>query len=189
MDGAGKAKHLTPERIAKIDGLAKKGVGIVYLHQVIDTPKANADAVQAWVGGVWIPGGARGHWDGVFEKFPEHPTTRGVKPFTENDGFIYKNRLSEGIVPLLRASPPKGPALKGNEDVVAWAFERPSGGRSFVFTGCHLHESWGHEGMRRFVINGILWSAGLEVPKDGAPVELDPAELKKNLDPKPTGAK
>lgn len=185
MDGQGKQKHLAPERSAKIDALAKQGAGLVYLHQVIDTPKASADVVQSWMGGVWIPGGARGHWDGVFESFPEHPTTRGVAPFTENDGFIYKNRFSEGIVPLLRARPPKGPALKGNEDVVAWAYERPSGGRSFTFTGCHLHGSWGLEGMRRFVVNGILWSAGLEVPKEGAPVALDPADLKKNLDPKP----
>jgi hypothetical protein len=46
---------------------------------------------------------------------------------------------------------------QGTEDIVSWAFlRRPDGGRSFVFTGCHLHESWGFEGMRKFVTNGIL---------------------------------
>jgi hypothetical protein len=54
-----------------------------------------------------------------------------------------------------------------------------------VFTGCHLHESWGLESMRRFATNGILWSAGLEVPAGGAPVALESDELKKNLDPLP----
>jgi hypothetical protein len=39
--------------------------------------------------------------------------------------------------------------------------------------------------MRRFVTNGILWSAGLEVPAAGAPVSLDPADLEKHLDPVP----
>ncbi|MBI3856152.1 MAG: hypothetical protein HY293_10735 [Planctomycetes bacterium] len=68
---------------------------------------------------------------------------------------------------------------------MSWAYLRPDGGRSFVFTGCHLHESWGLEGMRRFVINGILWSAGLEIPAGGAPVALEADELKKHLDPLP----
>jgi hypothetical protein len=113
--------------------------------------------------------------------------TPGVAPFKENDGFIYKLKFVEGlkgITPLLRTTPPKA-TLKDAEDIVSWAFQRPDGGRSFVFTGCHLQSSWGLEGMRRFVINGILWSAGLEVPAGGAPVELDPAELKRHLDPVP----
>lgn len=88
------------------------------------------------------------------------------------------------ITPLLRTSPPKV-ALKGNKDVLSRAFDRPNGGRSFVFTGCHGHNEWGFEGMRRFAVNGILWSAGLEVPAGGAPVELAPDDLQRHLDPKP----
>jgi trehalose utilization protein len=188
MDGGGKQPFLTAERLERIEKLAAKGVGIVHLHQVIDYPKDSVERVLPWLGGVYVPGAsARGHWDGVFKEFVEHPVTRGVTPFTENDGFLYKLRFVEGlkgVTPLLRTSPPKG-ALKGSEDIVSWTYARPDGGRSFVFTGCHLHETWGLEGMRRFVANGILWSAGLEVPAGGAPVELDPAELKLNLDPKP----
>jgi hypothetical protein len=90
----------------------------------------------------------------------------------------------KGITPLLRTSPPKT-TLKGTDDIVSWTYNRPDGGRSFVFTGCHLHSSWGFEGMRRFVVNGILWSAGLEVPSGGAPVALDAEDLKKYLDPVP----
>jgi hypothetical protein len=64
-------------------------------------------------------------------------------------------------------------------------YERPGGGRSFAFTGCHLHESWGLDGFRRLIVNGILWSAGQDIPQGGAPVVLDPADLKTNLDRKP----
>ncbi|HLF95065.1 MAG TPA: ThuA domain-containing protein [Planctomycetota bacterium] len=187
MDGGGKQPFLTPERLRKIETLAARGAGIVHLHQVIDYPKTHVDRVLPWLGGVYVPqASARGHWDGVFKDFVEHPVTRGVAPFTENDGFLYKLRFVEemkGVTPLLRTSPKGG--LKGSEDVVSWAFQRPDGGRSFVFTGCHLQESWGLEGMRRFVTNGILWSAGLDVPAGGAPVALDPADLKRHLDPKP----
>jgi type 1 glutamine amidotransferase len=188
MDGGGKQPILAPEKLQLIEKLAARGVGIVHLHQIIDYPKSHTDRILPLIGGVWVPGaGARGHWDGVFESFVEHPITRGVAPFKENDGFIYKLKFVEGmkgITPLLRTSPPKT-TLKDSEDIVSWAFQRPDGGRSFVFTGCHLHESWGLESMRRFATNGILWSAGLEVPSAGAPVALDPADLKKHLDPLP----
>ena len=188
MDGGGKQPILQPGHLELIEKLAAKGVGIVHLHQIIDYPKSHTDRMLLLIGGVWVPGaGARGHWDGDFSGFVEHPITRGVAPFKENDGFIYKLKFIDGlkgITPLLRTTPPKA-TLKDNEDIVSWAFQRPNNGRSFVFTGCHLQSSWGLEGMRRFVINGILWSAGLEVPAAGAPVELDPADLKKHLDPVP----
>ena len=77
----------------------------------------------------------------------------------------------------------------GSEDVVAWAYERPGGGRSFTFTGGHLHSSFAQEGYRRFLVNGILWSARLDVPKGGAKVDIDanslPSYLKKQPPKKP----
>jgi hypothetical protein len=189
MDGGGKQPVLQAGRLERLRALAAKGVGIVHLHQIIDYPAANADDVLPLLGGVYVPKvSGRGHWDGVFSTFVEHPATRGVAPFTENDGFLYKLRFVEGmkgITPLLRTTPPKA-SLKGSEDVVSWAYERPDGGRSFVFTGCHGHKEWGLEGMRRFVVNGILWSAGLEVPAGGAPVALAPEDLTRHLDPKPS---
>lgn len=185
MDGGGKQPILAPERLQLLEKLAARGAGIVHLHQIIDYPKTHTDRILPLLGGVWVPGaGARGHWDGVFDNFVDHPITRGVAPFKENDGFIYKLKFVEGlkgITPLLRTSPPKV-TLKDTEDIVSWSYLRPDGGRSFVFTGCHLHESWGLEGMRRFVANGILWSAGLEIPSGGAPVALEADELKRNLD-------
>jgi hypothetical protein len=79
-------------------------------------------------------------------------------------------------------------AHPGRPEVVAWAYERPNGGRSFAFTGCHLHRNWSLESERRLVTNGILWAAKIEVPAAGAPVAFDPASLTANLDAKPAPA-
>ena len=188
MDGGGKQPFLPPERLGLLEKLAARGVGLVHLHQVIDYPKAQSERLLPILGGIWVPqASARGHWDGEFKDFVQHPITRGVTAFRENDGFLYKLRFVEdlkGITPLLRTSPPGG-TLKGSEDIVSWAYDRPQGGRTFVFTGGHLQESWGLEPLRRFVTNGILWSAGLEIPATGAPVSLDPRDLKRHLDPVP----
>ena len=48
--------------------------------------------------------------------------------------------------------------------MVAWAYERPGGGRAFSFTGGHLHASFAEEGYRKFLVNGILWAAKVDVP-------------------------
>jgi hypothetical protein len=70
---------------------------------------------------------------------------------------------------------------------MAWAYERPDGGRGFGFTGGHFHRNWGDENFRRLVVNAILWSAKVDVPGSGAKVEFDPADLNKNLDKKGKG--
>jgi hypothetical protein len=124
-----------------------------------------------------------------FKTFPDHPVTRGVTPFKIDDGWLYKLRFvpeAKGVTPLLSTVSPtaKPPADKG-EAVVAWAYERPGGGRSFAFTGAHLHASLAEEGYRRFLVNGVLWSAGVEVPKTGAPVALTTEGLNKYLAPTP----
>lgn len=182
---------LKGDRMAELGKLADAGAGVVFLHSAVDFPKDLGDRVRGWAGGAWEKGfSQRAHWVGAFDTFPDHPACRGVKPFKVDDGWLYKHRFAaemKGVTPLLRTSSEKAPGapLGPDESVVAWAYDRPAGGRSFVFTGCHLHASWGIDGFRQFVTNGILWSAGVDIPKGGAPVALDPADLKGNLDRKP----
>ena len=72
----------------------------------------------------------------------------------------------------------------GEKQTVAWAYERPSGGRGFGFTGAHNHDSWRYEGFRKIVLNAILWTANVDVPKNGCPSEpVSKKDLEKNLDP------
>ena len=65
-----------------------------------------------------------------------------------------------------------------------WAYEGPNGSRGFGFTGGHKHANWGNENYRKVVLNGLLWLAKSEVPKNGVGSSVSPEELKANLDPK-----
>jgi hypothetical protein len=190
-DGGDKHPFLKGDHLARVQKLADAGTGIVLLHQCVDVPKDLGDRMRALTGGAWEKGpGARAHWVDEFRSFPGYPIFRGVKPFKIDDGWLYQNRFAtgmKGVTPLLRTAPPKSPPGKEASDasIVAWAYERPaeSGkpGRAFVFTGGHLHASFAEEGYRRFLVNGILWSAGLDVPPSGAPVGLDAANLNNYL--------
>jgi hypothetical protein len=194
FEGAETNEVLKADRAAQLAKLADAGVGIVHLHSAIDYPKDFHDRAKAWAGAVWEKGySQRAHWVATFDTFPDHPTMRGVTPFKIDDGWLWKLRFVpdlKGVTPLLRTESPKAKEkLAEPGTVISWAYERPGGGRSFAFTGCHLHESWGLDGFRTLIVNGILWSAGQEVPSGGAPVKLDRAELMLHLDKKPAAKK
>ncbi|MEW6304622.1 MAG: ThuA domain-containing protein, partial [Verrucomicrobiota bacterium] len=193
MDGGGKHPTIDPKRLDIIRKLVADGAGLVQLHQAVDYPDGMADEIQTWLGGVWKRDiGCRGHWDMEFTHIPEHPVTRGVKPFAApGDGWLYNLHYQPGIVPLLAGkvpdnsrTTPDAKAHAGRDEIIAWAYERPNGGRSFAFTGCDLHSSWGIESQRKLVINAILWTAKVNIPAGGAKVEIAPDDLKRNLDDK-----
>src|SRR5262249_31659987 len=195
MDGGGGHPILQKEHQAVVQKLIDQGVGFVNLHYAVEYPKSKSDHVLEWLGGYYETGfSTNPHWDADFTKLPEHPITRGVKPFKIRDEWYFNIRFapeSKKVTPILVATPPdkvRGTdAAKehpGRAEVVAWAFERDKGGRSLGFTGGHPHKNWGDDNFRRLVVNAILWSANVEVPKGGAPVEMDPADLNKNLDRK-----
>jgi hypothetical protein len=201
MDGGAKIPFLEPKRWAVIRRLEAKGVGLVFLHQMVEFPKERADEALKWLGGVFENGkGGRGHWESAFEAFPKHPVSRGLKPFKINDGWLYGLRLAEDakgkLTPILVTRPPdssrSSDASKrnsGQEETIAWTYERANGGRSFGFTAADWHPSWAVESVRRATINGILWTAGVDIPKDGAPVKLAKGALNRNLDDKRKGQK
>jgi Trehalose utilisation len=192
-DGGDKHPFLKEDRLVQIEKLAAAGVGLVALHQVDDVPKNLGDRTRVLLGAAWENGfSQRAHWETRFSTFPGHPVFRGVAPFTIDDGWLYHLRFVpelRGVSPLLRTAPPKAPAaLESDSDsIVSWAYDRPGGGRSFIFTGAHLHESLAEEGYRRFLVNGILWAARVEIPEAGAPVALAPGDLKPT--PEPQGSR
>ena len=147
------------------------------------------------------------HWEADFVSLPDHPITRGVEPFKANDEWYFHLRFKDSgkVMPILAAVAPEstmrrkdGPhsgnphvrrsVAEGERQTVAWAYERPDGGRSFGFTGGHFHWNWGHDDIRRLVANAIRWTAGDEIPVRGTsipgPVGLQ--ELLENQDyPRP----
>jgi hypothetical protein len=195
FDGGDKHAVFKGDRLAQVQKLVDAGVGIVQLHQAADYPKDLGERARGWAGAAFEKGySQRAHWVDEFKAFPDHPIFRGVTPFKLDDGWLYKLRFAagkKGVTPLLRTVSPKAKKAgePGDEAIVAWAFERPGGGRSFTFTGAHLHRSLAEPGYRRFLVNGILWSAGLDVPPAGAPVALDADSLDRYLTPPPAKKK
>ena len=187
-DGAEKHPLLKGERFKQVSKLADGGAGVVQLHQLADYPKDWTDHAKALSGGAWAKeGGLRAHWVHEFKEFGDHPVFRGVSAFKIDDGWLTHNKLTadKALTPLLKTTNPKAAdKFKGDNDVVAWAFDRPGGGRAFTCTGGHLHASFAEEGYRRFLVNGILWAAGVDVPKGGAKVELDAKKLPEYLQKK-----
>ncbi|MCB1079833.1 MAG: NPCBM/NEW2 domain-containing protein, partial [Verrucomicrobiae bacterium] len=164
----------------------------------------SGDRFLDWIGGYFETNwSVNPHWVAKFESFPDHPATRGVRPFDADDEWYYHMRFRpemQGVTPLLTALPPKetlarrdGPhsgnphvraaIARGEKQHVAWVAERPDGGRGFGFTGGHNHWNWGNDQLRKLVLNAIVWVAKGEVPPNG--VEDKPVtftELQENQD-------
>lgn len=169
------------------DALARKGVGFVLLHYALDVGnKERGEHLLRWIGGYYEQGwSVNPSWKADFKALPEHPITRGVRPFSIPDEWYYHMRFADGmagVTPILTAVPPDatrerpdGPhsnnptvrARRGMPEHVAWAFERPGGGRGFGFTGGHSHWNWAHDDYRTLVLNAIAWVAGLDIPPAG----------------------
>ncbi len=189
-DGGGKQAFLsTPERIDKVQKMVDAGVGLVMIHQAVDFPAAHAERTKGWLGGVYVDGkSGRGHWPSHHVDFPNHPISRGVVPWEINDGWLNQLQFVDGmkgITPLVWSGKKYEGSRAGlDPDIVGYAYERPAGGRSFSFTGLDAHSAWSLAGMRQLVVNGVLWSAHVEIPEAGAPCAVDQAKLDSFLTPR-----
>ena len=200
-DGGG--GHIVMKHLEEVDALAKKGVGIAMLHYGVEVPKGKpGDYMLNWTGGYFETfWSVNPHWKAEFKKLPEHPITRGVKPFWMDDEWYYHMRFVENmqnVTPILTAIPPDSTRREGNDahganphvrarmglpEHVAWAYERPDGGRGFGFTGGHWHWSWASNDFRKLVLNALVWITGAEVPPDGVPSKTPSIdELETNQD-------
>ena len=186
-DGGG--RHMANKHLEGLDAQLKKGCGLACLHYGVETTKGKSgQKFLEWMGGYFEPHwSVNPHWDGEFKDFPKHPITRGVKPFKIRDEWYFHMRFVEGmkgVTPILSAHPPKETMKRGdgphsgnphvrkaieNGEIqhVAWAYERPGGGRGFGFTGGHFHKNWAEDNFRKVVLNAIAWTANAEVPADG----------------------
>ncbi len=189
-DGGGKQAYLeTPERIAVIQKMLDSGVGLVSIHQAVEFPPKYYSLAAAWIGGIYQPViSGRGHWDSSHDSFPPHETTRGVTPWKINDGWLngfkFPPQLKD-VSPLVYSGKIHlGSSEGGQKDIVGWAFDRADGGRSFSFSGLDAHESWERDGVRKLIVNGILWSAGVPVPEKGAKSEADKTVVDSFLTPR-----
>ena len=199
--------HVLNAHLDEFDALMKKGIGVVMIHWATEAEKGEpGKRFLEWMGGFCdLDWSVNPHWAPNFKDFPDHPIANGIQPFSVNDEWYYHMRFTKdmkGVTPILSDLPPERTlsrpdgARSGNPDVrkavaagekqhVAWAYQREDGGRGFGFTGAHNHASWQDENFRKVMLNAILWTANVEVPRNGCPSpSVSDAQLKKNVDDK-----
>ncbi len=199
--------HLLNPHLDEFDALMKSGTGVVMIHWATEAEKGKpGDKFLEWMGGFCdLDWSVNPHWTPHFTNLPVHPITNGVREFSVNDEWYYHMRFvkdMKGVTPILTDLPPlktlrrpDGPrsgnptvrkaVANGKKQHVAWAYERPTGGRGFGFTGAHNHKSWQNENFRKVVLNAILWTANVKVPKNGCPSPaVSNSRLKENVDNK-----
>lgn len=182
--------HLILEHLDSFQAVMDRGVGFVTLHYAVEVPDGEAgDKFLEWQGGFFeTHWSVNPFWTTNFAEYPDHPILNGVEPFSIRDEWYYHMRFQDDmqrVTPILSDLPPEeslsrddGPhsnnphvreAVLENKELqhVAWAYERPGGGRAFGFTGGHYHWNWGVDDFRRVVANAIVWAAGVDVPAEG----------------------
>lgn len=205
-DGGEGHPALQDDHLKQLEPLMAKGVGLACIHYATEPTieKGEKEFLQ-WIGGAFeINWSVNPTWTAHFEELPNHPVTRGVKPFAIKDEWYFHIRFPEGlkgVTSLLSAVPDQSttsrrdgphegnPAMReavkrGEPQTVAWVCERPDGGRGFGFTGAHYNKNWGDDNFRKLVLNAIVWTANAEVPPDGVMCQLTAEDLEKNLDDK-----
>ncbi len=203
----GHGGHVVNPHLAAFDKLMKKGVGVVMIHWATEAEKGEpGKKFLNWMGGFCdLDWSVNPHWAPNFDDFPDHPIANGVEPFSINDEWYYHMRFVEdmkGVTPILSDLPPArtlsrpdgarsgNPTVRkavaaGEKQHVAWAYQRDNGGRGFGFTGAHNHVSWQDENFRKVMLNAILWTANVEVPKGGCPSSsVSDTTIKENVDDK-----
>ena len=178
----------------RIPDAIQRRAGFMAVHYGLEVEKGEqGNNYLNWLGGYFEPfWSVNPWWKPELAVNTSHPTTRGVKPFVLTDEWYYHMRFRDGlqgVTPILSAIPPSStlkpkddPPSKrgGNPDVwkavenkepqhLAWAYERPDGGRGYGFTGFHVFNNLTNDSYRTALLNGVAWVAGLDIPENGVP--------------------
>jgi type 1 glutamine amidotransferase len=99
MDGGPGHPALQDYRLQTLGALMKKGVGLACIHYATEPTKEKGEKeFLEWTGGAFeVDWSVNPHWDSEFKTLPDHPITRGVKPFAINDEWYFHIRFPEGM--------------------------------------------------------------------------------------------
>jgi hypothetical protein len=93
-----------------------------------------------------------------------------VKTITDRWKDQKKAAMREGNEEVLAA------VKAGKPQHVAWAYDRPDGGRGFGFTGFHVYDNFKNDNFRTLLLNATAWTSKLEVPAKGIQTPTPTAE-------------
>ena len=150
--GSDAGRREAMERLAARDG------GITALHWAVGAKDARYIEIGKRLWGGVHGGPDRRYTVSRAQMVPneEHPITKGLEPLTIRDEWYHHLKFARepAVVPLWTVE------IKGEPQVVSWAWEREDGGRSFGFVGLHFHQNWEEEAYREFVGRGVVWTVG-----------------------------
>jgi len=200
-DAGGKYKD---EQLKLLDKKIKAGMGIMFLHYGVHPSKeVGQKYFIPWIGGYFETGfSVNPHWSSDLAPKANHPIGRGIeKSFLVNDEFYLNIRfptkeqcsdcypLAQGLFTPERVNiynnlwNEYGDACFGKKQTLMWCRDPKTAGRGIGFTGGHFHHNWAVEGFRKMVLNGIVWIARSEVPKEGVvSAKVTDKHLNENLD-------
>lgn len=171
------------QNLADLEAMMARGCGIVCVHYATgllgqDVTETGDHPLLRWLGG-YFANRSCPHHESFAKIFPEatitpaaseHPILRGWSQFTLHDEPYYNNyfgpgnRLAPNVTALATSQlPPNDPQT----ETVAWCVERNDGGRGFGIVMPHFYKNWRNNDLRCFILNGIVWTAGADVPIGG----------------------
>ena len=177
------------QNLADLDEMMQRGCGIACVHYATgllgEDVKPDGDhPLLKWMGG-YFANRSCPHHESFAKIFPaatikpaatEHAIWRGCGEFTVNDEPYTNNYFSSnGNKPLANVTvlatsmlPPEAP----KPETVSWCIKRADSGRGFAVVMPHFYRNWKDEQLRRYILNGIIWSAKLDVPAGGVQTTL-----------------
>jgi type 1 glutamine amidotransferase len=161
----------TTAYLKSFDDLIKQNrIGLVIIHYANWAENWRArEYYLNWTGGLWVQTASKNPVDEwTMKLLGKHPILRGVKPWTYRDEVFCRFFLPKDArrTDLLLATP-KEDKWKIGPQVASFAYQRDDGGRGFVFGGLDFRDNLAQDNYRRFLLNGIAWAAGIEVPRRG----------------------
>ena len=200
--GVKKYDQQTLDYLAKLDALHQAGMGIMILHWGIavnneQNPTAR-DYYMKWFGESAMEGYTQnplGFWTVTpIPSAAKHPILNGVHRWIYKDeifshlvvnpGDPYRTDLLTGESPETNQSEFGSPKGVITPRGIASAYDK-GGARGILWGGQDFHSALLNDDYRRFVLNAIVWTAGIEVPKGGvktSATELQLVPISKQFD-------
>ncbi len=189
----GLENHVAKSHAAALRARLDAGKSLAVLHFALEPPGDDPALRQVLldaIGGCFEVGwSVNPVWNLKASPIAAHPAARGVVALNLQDEIYFHLRFRDGlrgVAPLLTVLPPAeivatdGPRsgnaavraalARGEPQTIAWTCLIENGARGFGFTGGHAHRYWYDDQVRRLVLNGLVWAAGLEVPAGGVPL-------------------
>lgn len=177
------------QNLAELGAMMARGCGIVCVHYATgllgaDVKPDGDHPLLHWMGGYFAHKSCQHHVSRakifpaatITPSAPHHPVWRGCREFTLNDEPYTHNYLGPASAPPATRATVLATSLlpldAPNPEAVSWCIERPDTGRGFAVVMPHFYRNWKLEDLRRYVLNGIVWTAQLEVPAAGVQTTL-----------------